>query len=313
MSWFSHLVHSIENVGHDIAKGVKHLAHDVEHGLQHLGHEVSQGIKHLENEIAHGVKAVGHAVSKAITWIGHQIGKGLTVIINGVLRAVGELVGIHMRGLTHDEAGIVNHVFRGKVPTDRILITSVGGLGGSIFTIPGSLIFAVASIVPWFAPVTSVLALVSYLHDTYLINAGAQGFRDGLHIFDSGPTQAEARFNDFENKGGRKGATLVHECTHVWQGVNGAFSWWYVFNSVYHKLGHLKDNHQYDFTPGQQFRDYNVEQQGMIVEEWYVNNERTDDPLFPYIRDNIWPGKPSAFTKLDTPTKRRHLRPAHAH
>src|SRR5262249_6291008 len=158
--------------------------------------------------------------------------------------------------LRHDEAEVIKHTFRGKVPTDRILITSLGGLGNSIFTIPGSLVFAggalLATLIPGLAPLLGVWALVNYLRDSYLINAGVTGFRDGLHIFDSGPTTATARFNDFENKGGRKGATLVHECVHVWQGITGAFSWWYVFNSVYHKMGHLKDNHQYDFTPGRQ-------------------------------------------------------------
>jgi hypothetical protein len=315
MSWFSHLVHSVENVGHDIAQGVKHLAHDVEHGLQKVGHEVAHGIQQLGHTISQGVHAVGHAVSRAITWIGHQVGRGLTVLINGVLRAVGELVGIHMRALTHDEAEIVKRVFKGRVPTDRILITSLGGLGNSVFTIPGSLIFGLGSVIglliPPLLPLLGVLALVNYLRDSYLINAGVKGFRDGLHMLDSGPTEAEINYSDTT----KKGATLVHECTHVWQGITGAFTWYYVVNSVYHKIGHLHDNHQYDFTPGRNFGDYNVEQQGMIMEEWYVNGEKEDDPLFPYIRDNIWPGRPNARTNLNVPVKRmsRRYSALHAH
>jgi hypothetical protein len=312
MGFFSHLFHSIEHAAHDLGQGIKHLAHDVEHGLQHVGHEVAHGIQQLGHEIAKGAQHLGHAVSNAITWIGHAVGHGLTVIINGVLRAIGELVGIHMRALTHDEAEIVKRVFRGDVPTERILITSLGGKGGSVFTIPGSLIFGLGSLIglliPPLLPLLSVWALVNYLRDSYLINAGVKGFRDGLHMLDTGPTTAEFRFSDTT----KKGATLVHECVHVWQGLSGAFTWSYVFNSVYNQIAHGQEK-TYDFTPGRQFDDYNVEQQAMIMEEWYVNGEKDTDPLFPYIRDNIWPMRPRAHTNLNITASHPRLRPMHAH
>ncbi len=37
----------------------------------------------------------------------------------------------------------------------------------------------------------------------------------------------------------------------------------------------------------QDWGSYNVEQQASIVEDWFKNGSREDDPRFRYIRDNI--------------------------
>jgi hypothetical protein len=74
---------------------------------------------------------------------------------------------------------------------------------------------------------------------------------------------------------------LVHEVTHVWQYAHGrqvkASSLW----------AHTPFS-DYDFTAGDAWIDYNVEQQASIVEKWYHRGMRQDDELFPYIYGVIW-------------------------
>jgi hypothetical protein len=75
---------------------------------------------------------------------------------------------------------------------------------------------------------------------------------------------------------------LVHEMTHVWQyahgrQVKGSSVWASTFGS-------------YDFTPGDAWIDYNVEQQASIVEKWHHRGMHKDDELFPYIYGVIWVG-----------------------
>jgi hypothetical protein len=78
---------------------------------------------------------------------------------------------------------------------------------------------------------------------------------------------------------------LIHELTHVWQGHHHFFTWGYVFNSLWHQA--IDGSNAYNYTAGQPWRDYNVEQQAKIVEDWFVNGQQTSDPLYQYIRDNI--------------------------
>lgn len=75
---------------------------------------------------------------------------------------------------------------------------------------------------------------------------------------------------------------LVHEMTHVWQyahgrQVKGSSVWASTISS-------------YDFTAGDAWIDYNVEQQASIVEKWHHRGRRKDDELFPYIYGVIWAG-----------------------
>jgi hypothetical protein len=93
---------------------------------------------------------------------------------------------------------------------------------------------------------------------------------------------------------------LMHELTHVWQiHHGGAFLVWGC-DEIWLELKNYISN-QYDPGDlGRDWSDYNYEQQGNIVETWV----RDDCPhragygdcadLFPYIKDNIRRGDPSA-------------------
>lgn len=74
---------------------------------------------------------------------------------------------------------------------------------------------------------------------------------------------------------------LIHEMTHVWQywhgfGVKVSSAWANTFGAGY------------DFTPGDPWDDYNVEQQASIVEKWHSRGRSKTDELYPYISEVIW-------------------------
>jgi hypothetical protein len=114
---------------------------------------------------------------------------------------------------------------------------------------------------------------VSYMgledHDTYHLNVGKDGFEGmGSSLYWRG--------------------ILVHELTHVWQAAHSAWPPSYIFNSVWH---HVMSDDAYAYTPGKGWSEYNVEQQGQIVQDWFTSGQRESSELFPYIRDFIRTGR----------------------
>ena len=100
---------------------------------------------------------------------------------------------------------------------------------------------------------------------------------------------------------------LIHELTHVWQGQHGVR---FMSNSAYHQA--LSAIHNggstggaYNYQPGKQWSQYNVEQQASIVEDWFQGGMKKTDPMYPYIRYNVRPGKPNATTKFNQRKRRR--------
>jgi hypothetical protein len=104
------------------------------------------------------------------------------------------------------------------------------------------------------------------------------------------------------------GFTLFHELTHVWQAKQKAFS--EVF--LYDARVQLTENDPYLFTPGDQWRTYNIEQQASLVEAWtrgaasrgthgFDLNSRgkftINSPVFRYINGNIRRGDQAATTQ----------------
>jgi len=92
---------------------------------------------------------------------------------------------------------------------------------------------------------------------------------------------------------------LIHELAHVWQGQHGVP---FMVNSLYHQkkavVEHGDRNLAYHFEPGARWRTYNAEQQAAIVERWYREGLDSAHELYPYIRDNVRPGRPHATTRL---------------
>ncbi len=141
-------------------------------------------------------------------------------------------------------------------------------------------------------------------------------------------------YRDIMGDEGRK-ATFIHEMTHVWQGCNnGAWSGTYQAKSAYAQLkegvrdivreGDYRDGirnwdrhrstaYKLDARRfGEPWTSFNVEQQGMIVETWYIEEALRRrhtgdagpgvfgaamspyDARFPYIRDVVRKRSPTA-------------------
>ncbi len=164
-------------------------------------------------------------------------------------------------------------------------------------------------------------------------NAGIEGQVITTHFNGSFTIRWRAGFANVMADEGRK-ATFIHEMTHVWQGCNnGRWSGTYMAKSVAAQLtdgvrdiiktrdyeGAIKnwDRHRsmaYRLDSswfGRPWSSFNVEQQGKIVETWYIDEalrrrRGNDGPgvfgahmspydaRFPYIRDVIRQGRPKA-------------------
>jgi hypothetical protein len=109
----------------------------------------------------------------------------------------------------------------------------------------------------------------------YTIFFGREGFDCGAD---------HARFAD----------TFIHELTHVWQGCHGRFGWEYMVHSVIAQgraiIEHGDRGSAYDYEPGKPWRDYNVEQQAMLVQDWFKRGMKIDDERYVYIAENLRAG-----------------------
>jgi len=106
--------------------------------------------------------------------------------------------------------------------------------------------------------------------------------------------------------------TFIHELTHVWQGYNEKAIFNYMIRSMTSQgwaiARHLDRNQAYEYDANNYLKwsDYNVEQQGNIVRDWFSGwnlrpnrgNRSTSDPRFVYIDKVIRAGNPNA---PDTP------------
>jgi hypothetical protein len=98
---------------------------------------------------------------------------------------------------------------------------------------------------------------------------------------------------------------LIHELTHVWQGLHG-IPYMYVLNSGAHQgwslatTGNTNQAYVYGNQSNQlQWYEYNVEQQAQIVQDWFrlgssYGNRSSYDWRFRYIFSNIRTGNPYA-------------------
>lgn len=90
---------------------------------------------------------------------------------------------------------------------------------------------------------------------------------------------------------------LIHELTHVWQGHSSELAWGYTLDSLFNQM--VCGNSAYKYKLGNEWREYNVEQQASIVEDWYKRGRSTQDAAFRYIKDNLWHPEKERFTMED--------------
>jgi hypothetical protein len=81
---------------------------------------------------------------------------------------------------------------------------------------------------------------------------------------------------------------FIHELVHVWQAYRGIHTMVssLLTQAAYWAIG----EDSYEYTKGEYWCHYNVEQQAKIVEHWF-DNEWGNKDLLPYINDYIRKGK----------------------
>ena len=165
------------------------------------------------------------------------------------------------RLLSESEVSFARQVFEDQVPYDRVY------LARRFFPFNENTAVTTASLAT-FIPSRSLRS--------YTIFVGPRVYDEGA----DGP-----RFRD----------TFIHELTHVWQGFHSNLGWEYMVNSMISQ-GHAiltkgNRNRAYDYKPGKPWDDYNVEQQALLVQDWFRNGMREDDERYRYIVNHIRAGK----------------------
>ena len=165
------------------------------------------------------------------------------------------------RPLRRSEVEFARQVFEDRLPYGKVHIAS--------YYLPGN-----QGVPVTLASVSSIIPVSAMRH--YTIYFGAEVFRNGAD-------RPDVR------------AAFVHELTHVWQGYHSGLGWEYMVRSMIAQ-GHailVKGDRRraYDYYPGAPWRSYNVEQQAVIVQDWYGNGMRPDDERYRYVADHIRAGR----------------------
>jgi len=259
MSWLSKAVQQGAGAVQDGWDGVEGAWEDTQGAAEHAANEA----KKIGKKLLNGLEDAGAA---------------LTQIIDP------NIIGI--RGLRQDERHILHRVYKDSLPKmNNILILSLAGMSGRPFTLAASFVAGVASlIVPGSGLLLPALvALTAKRGDCYFLFMGRSGYNDAI--------------SGYPGHDDEPGQTLVHEACHVWQGYQGAFTWGYIFDSIFNQC--FKGGaYNLPDPPTHQWVNYGAEQQAKIVETWYEKgmSPAFDDAYYPYIKCNVRPGKPYAHT-----------------
>jgi hypothetical protein len=165
------------------------------------------------------------------------------------------------RPLKKSEIEFARQVFQDQLPYKKVHLAS--------YYLPGN-----DGVPVTMASASSIIPVITMRH--YTIYFGPEVFKEGADR----PAVA---------------STFIHELTHVWQGYHSTFGWEYMVNSMVAQ-GHAiltqgDRNRAYEYKPGKPWDDYNVEQQALLVQDWYRNGMREDDERYTYIANHIRTGK----------------------
>ena len=105
------------------------------------------------------------------------------------------------------------------------------------------------------------------------------------------------------------GQLLIHELTHVWQHEHLAHPASYICNAVasYVKYGR---NRAYNYQPGLDWNNYNVEQQASLVADWWVYVQLAYDTTIPQaVRDEFAKEHVRRLSYIEDHIRRKHIAP----
>lgn len=187
------------------------------------------------------------------------------------------------RVLDKSEQDLARSVFGPTLPSwDSIAITNGLGASGRPWTNDGPFFTGSNSMVPGMR---------------YAINVGSVVFSD---LTSTGPSLGILCGNF-----GRICDLFVHEMTHVWQAFND--SNWTMARSAWAQSWFGAG---YDYTPGDSWDSYNVEQQAHIVEDWHKYKDRYPtlaEDRYPYVRLVVRSGRLGFPRGLDLATLKKDL------
>ena len=165
------------------------------------------------------------------------------------------------RLLKKSEIEFARQVFEDQLPYDKVHLAS--------YYLPGN-----DGVPVTLASVSSIIPVNTLRHYTIYF---------GPEVFERGADRPGIR------------DTFIHELTHVWQGYHSSLGWEYMVNSMIAQ-GHAiltqgDRNRAYDYKAGKPWKKYNVEQQALIVQQWFTDGMREEDERFTYIAKHIRKGK----------------------
>jgi hypothetical protein len=227
-----------------------------------------------------GLGVIIGATRDAIGWLHLDLGPGaaLGVIagvavflatggVGGVILAVvgGAAVGlitdamIERRALNEAERVVARSVFADSLDLDAIEITNLNGVSGRPFTIAG-------------------------VDGKTYVNLGP--------VFDSPLSAGGANYP-------APGQVLIHELTHAWQIQHNSFLPGLMCSMLVTQAENTMGDNAYEYAIGGRWDDYNPEQQGAIVDQWFGGSGHgagfpsmsPRSPNYPYVRDPIRGGR----------------------
>ncbi len=234
----------------------------------------------ITGAVAGGVLGTVIGVTReAIGWLGATLGPGGTIgVIAGVVVftvavAAGAPIGaafilgvvtgvvagavtnamIKYRPMNDAEIALARRVFGDTLPYGDVILTNLAGLGGRAFTAPG-------------------------VDGKTYCNLG-DGYDDTL--------------GSGRNAYPFPGQLLIHELTHAWQIAHTSFLPGLMCSGMVNQANYVMGDNVYQYgAAGPNWTDFNAEQQGAIVDQWFGGNHnsqgyRTMDQRSPYYR-YIW-------------------------
>lgn len=232
---------------------VKALANQGEQAVEKIVDAAAEATNTVVDKAEDVVDEVVQEGRKGVDFIGKELHKARGIASGGIDGFTRPSAPYAERFLTDAEKDLARKVFEETLPYGKIYLSNGLGLEHRAYTIPHPLHLG-----------------------SYVIHIGTDAFRDAT---DSSVIML----------GQTVDAVLIHELTHVWQGVSRRHSFDYILDSVYNQIRFGSD--AYDLNPddvGQKkWSEFNAEQQAMIVENWYVGGMAESDKAFTYIKDNI--------------------------
>jgi hypothetical protein len=245
------------------------------------------GVENLVSKVLEfAVAAVASAPMAAMIFIGSELGQvnsikwapvqgiaglvlyGASAFLLGpaglaLVAGIAAATAASTRSMTPEEGTFIDQVFKGTVPYHQVVLTSLTGVGGRPFTFPN-------------------------IDGSILVNLGA-AFND--------PTHSQSDGQNDTNEA--PGELFIHELTHAWQIAHNSFTTGWICNALGTQASNSTGSNVYAYGPaGPSWGSFNIEQQAMIVQQWYAGTRngsagpmKQNDPYFRYIATNIWLGQ----------------------